>query len=239
MRPILFSIGSFQVPSFFFFIMVGVLACTSYCYTLCRREGLKPEAALDFGILGMLSGVLGARIFHILVEAPDYYWEVPSRVFEFWKGGFVSWGAFLCVPLSLVLYIKIRRLPFWSYIDMVATALPLVKFFVRVACLFTGCCYGRPTEWWWGIRFTHPESTAYYFYPNIPLHPVQILSIIQATLLFFAMRWIYKRRKFPGETAVWMVLLWVVPRFFIEFLRGDTDRGIWFGGTLATGQVMG
>lgn len=237
MRPILFTLGAFKISSFFFFIMVSVIACALYCRYLCQREKLKPEVAIDFGIIGMLSGVLGARIFHILVEAPGYYWQSPIRVFHFWRGGFVSWGAFIAVPLALILYLKIRKLPFWPYFDMAAAAMPIIKIFVRLACLATGCCYGKPTELWWGIRFNDPNSTAYYFYPGIPLHPTQILSLLHAIILFFVINWIYKHRRFEGETASLMILLWVVPRFFIEFLRGDIDRGLYFN-ALSTGQIM-
>ncbi|MBI1909333.1 MAG: prolipoprotein diacylglyceryl transferase [Deltaproteobacteria bacterium] len=239
MRPILFTIGSFRVPSFFFFIMVAILACAFCGYFLCKREKLKTEVAIDFGILGMIFGILGARIFHILVENPAYYWNDPIRVFHFWRGGFVSWGAFIAVPLSLILYLKVRKIPFWPYFDMAAAAMPVIKIFVRIACLMTGCCYGKPTELWWGIRFTNPNSTAFYYYPDLPLHPTQILSLIHAILLFLGINWVYKHRRFEGQTASLMILFWVVPRFFIEFLRGDTDRILFFNDTLSTGQLMG
>lgn len=238
MRPILFTMGSTQVASFFFMIMVGVLLATAWNTLLCRREGLRPEVALDFGMLGMVSGILGARLFHILVESPAYYWESPLKVFDFGRGGFVSWGAFLCVPLAVAIYIRLRQLPFWDYFDLVAAGLPIIKIFVRIACLLKGCCYGSPTTGWWGFSSFKPGSDAYHFYPGVPLHPTQILSITHAVLLFIAINIIYQKRQFAGQTASLMVILWVVPRFLIEFLRGDSDRGLYFGGLISTGQIM-
>lgn len=240
MMPFLFSIGSTKVPSFFFFIMVATLACTFYLFLNAKRAGLQPEAMLDMGILGMITGVLGARIFHIIVEAPAYYWAKPMRVFEFWRGGFVSWGAFIALAITLPLYFKIRKLPILTYMDFFATGAPLIKFFVRLACLLTGCCYGKPTNLPWAIIFTDPASTAYYYYPNLPLHPTQIYSMIHATLLFFFIRWFYTHHKqSPGETICALVMGWALPRAFIEFFRGDADRGIYFGGTISTGQITG
>ncbi len=220
--------------------MVATLSATFYWYWHLKKKHLRPEVALDIGILGMLSGVIGARIFHILVEAPAYYWEKPFRVFEFWRGGFVSWGAFLALALSFFVYCHIRKLPLLLYLDSFATAAPLIKFFVRVACLLTGCCYGKPTHVPWAITFTNPASTAYYYYPNTPLHPTQVYSMIHAALLFAFVNWFYEHRStYQGQTICVLVMGWALPRALIEFFRGDSDRGVYFHDLISTGQIMG
>ena len=240
MRPFLFSIGSSKIPSFFFFIMVAALACTFYIYWVGKKRGLRPEVILDMGIIGMLAGVIGARIFHILVEAPAYYWENPVRVFEFWKGGFVSWGGVLFIFISLAAYFRLKKIPLLPYFDLLAVGAPLIKFFVRLACLLTGCCYGKPTDLPWAIIFKNPASTAYYYFPNIPLHPTQVYSMIHAVLLFIFVNWFYRRRqKFVGQTICVVAMGWTLPRAFIEFFRGDSDRGVYFGGLVSTGQITG
>lgn len=239
MRPFLFSIGSTQIPSFFFFLMVATLAATFYMYWIAKKEGYRPEVVLDMGMIGMVAGVIGSRIFHILVEAPAYYWEKPMRVFEFWRGGFVSYGGFIGIVLSLWIYFRVRRLPITEYFDLLAVGAPLIKFFVRVACLLTGCCYGKPTDLPWAIVFTDPKSTAYYFYPNAHLHPTQIYSMIHAILLFGLVNWVYRHRKFPGQTACVLVMGWTIPRAIIEFFRGDIDRGVYFSGLISTAQITG
>lgn len=239
MRPFLFSIGSIQIPSFFFFIMVAALASTFYAVWVGKRNGLNPTVILDMGIIGMLSGVIGSRVFHILVEAPGYYWEKPLRVFEFWRGGFVSWGGFFAIGISLWVYFRRKKIPILPYLDVLAVAGPIIKFCIRVACLLVGCCYGKPTDLPWAITFTNPLSTAYYYYPDTPLHPSQVYSMIHAALLFVLINWVYRRRSFPGQTIAVMVMGWSLPRALIEFFRGDIDRGVYWGGTVSTGQIVG
>ncbi|MBI2082827.1 MAG: prolipoprotein diacylglyceryl transferase [Deltaproteobacteria bacterium] len=239
MKPFIFSIGSTPVPSFFFFIVIGALAATFYLCWIGKKKGLRIDVALDMGIIGMISGILGTRIFHILVEAPLYYWEKPLRVFEFWRGGFVSWGAFIAIPLCFLVYFRWRQVPVWPYLDILAVAAPIIKFFIRLACLLAGCCYGKPTSLPWAITFTNPDSTAYYFIGAIPLHPVQIYSMIHAVLLFIFINWFYlKKKSFNGQTACLLAFGWAIPRALIEFLRADTDRGVYFG-VISTGQIMG
>ena len=211
---------------------------TLYCAHLGKREGLRSDAFFDMGILGVVMALVGCRIFHVLVEAPEYYLQRPMKVFYFWEGGFVSWGAVILVPLSLIIYYRIRRLPFWPYTDIVAAAAPIIKFFVRTGCLATGCCYGRPTHVPWAITFTDPRSTAYYFYPHTPLHPTQIYGMIGAVIVLLVVNWVYRHKSFAGQTTAVMAMSWAVVRFINELFRGDTDRGIWFGGLLSTGQIM-
>lgn len=237
MKPFLF--GELQIPSFFFMIAVGAVLFTFYCYWVAGRAGLKREYFLDMGMIGILAGFLGGRIFHVLVEAPDYYWEQPLRFFEFHKGGFVSYGAYLGVPLACYGYLRLRRLAIWPHLDIVAIGTPILQFFIRVACLLTGCCYGRPTDVPWAITFTDPASTAYYYFPNTPLHPTQIYSGLHAVALFLFINWFYrKKRTFPGQTAWVMMILYLIPRAIVEAFRADSDRGLWFGGLLSTGQIV-
>ncbi|MBI2980811.1 MAG: prolipoprotein diacylglyceryl transferase [Deltaproteobacteria bacterium] len=238
MKPFLFSIGDTPVPSFFFFIVVGALVALFYIVWIGGKKTLRVDVILDMGIIGLIVGVLGSRVFHILVEAPLYYWEKPARVFEFWRGGFVSWGAFIAIPLSFLIYFHRRKVPVWPYLDLLVIGGPIIKFFIRLACLMAGCCYGKPTALPWAIRFTDPDSTANYFVGSVPLHPVQVYSMIHAILLFLFINWFYlKKKRFAGQTACLLAFGWTIPRALIEFLRADSDRGIYFG-IISTGQVM-
>lgn len=236
MRPILFSIGSYAVSSFFFTIMVGVLVTTFYGYWMTVRRGLQREVILDLAIWTFVGGFLGSRIFHILVEYPSYYWEKPSRVFEIWKGGFVSWGFVLSIFILFPLYGRLKKVPIWPYLDIFAISAPIVHFFIRLGCLLTGCCYGKPTDLPWAITFTNPDSTAYYFVGATPLHPTQIYDMLFGLLLFGGLNWFYRRARFAGQTFCVFVFSWHLGRFILEFFRGDADRGIFFG--IPTGQIM-
>ena len=239
MLPFLFSIGSFKVPSFFFFIMVATLVATFYGIWVSKKKGLPIENVIDMGMLGLVSGVLGARIFHILVEAPAYYWAKPARVFQFWRGGFVSWGGFLGICIAFFFFFRARKLSVAVYFDLLAVMAPIVKFFVRVGCLLTGCCFGKPTAVAWAITYTNPDSTAFRFFPNIPLHPTQVYSMMHAAILFVLGNWYYfKKKSIDGQTACILAMGWTLPRAFIEFFRADSDRGLYFGGHVSTGQVM-
>lgn len=238
MRPILFSIGGFEVPSFFFMIMVAALSATYVGLKVGRKEGLSEVAILDMGIVAVIAAIVGARIFHILVEAPDYYWAKPIHVFYFWQGGFVSLGAFMGAIIGWLTYLKLKKLNTLQYLDIGALVAPVIIFFVRVGRLLNGCCYGKPTGCPISITFTDPGSTAYMYYPLIPLHPTQIYSMLNAVIFFIVLFIVYKKRRFYGQVGAVFLIYYGVTRFFIEFLRGDADRGVYLNDLISTGQIV-
>ncbi len=238
MKPILFKIGSLTFPSYTFMIMIGVLVATYVGIKICRERGLSVVYGIDLAILGIISGFLGGRIAHVFVEAPAYYWESPIRFFYFWQGGFVSWGAYAVVLMSWYFYLRWRREPVWAYFDAGAAVFPLTMFFGRTGCLLAGCCFGKPTDFFLHLVFKNPASTAYQFFPNTPLHATQIYLMANVLLIQIVIWWVYKKHwRFQGQLISLEFMLYAIGRFFIEFLRGDVDRGVYFGGTISSGQI--
>lgn len=237
MRPILFHIGSIGVPSFFFTAMLASLSAVFYALWRAKREGANPVVILDFGIMGVLSAVVGTRLMHVLVEQPAYYWKHPIEIFYFWQGGFVSIGGILLAAISFLCYLKIRKLERWRYLDLISLGMPFVVFFVRTGCLLVGCCYGKPTDWFFHLTFTNPHTEAALAYPGIPLYPSQIFGMINGLIMFIVLNVVYARRRFYGAVFSSFLIYYGVTRFVIEFFRGDVDRGIFFDGMLSTGQI--
>ncbi len=238
MRPYIIEFGDSGIPAFFFMVMIAALVATFVGVRFAKKEGLSEVAILDMGIVAVIASIIGSRVFHILVEAPMYYWEDPVRVFYFWQGGFVSLGAFTGSIIGWIIYFKVKKLSVRRYLDLGALCAPVIIFFVRIGCLLTGCCYGKPTDFPLHLVFTNPASTAYYYYPNVPLHASQIYNMLNAIIMFAVLYAVYKKRKFYGQVGAAFLIYYGVSRFLIEFLRGDEDRGIYFGGIVSTGQLV-
>jgi phosphatidylglycerol:prolipoprotein diacylglycerol transferase len=220
-------------------IMVAALAGTWAAIRFAKREKLSEVVVLDMAIIAIIASMLGARLFHVFFEAPDYYWEKPIRVFYFWQGGFVSLGAFIASICSWFVYFRIKKVNAWQYYDISASIAPIIIFFVRMGCLANGCCYGRPTTHWPSVTFTNPTSTACLMkFCNIPLHPTQAYFMLNAVVMFFFLLVVRKYRKFYGQIGASFLMYEGASRFFIEFYRGDWDRGLYFGGWISTGQIV-
>lgn len=239
MFPFIINTHGIIIPTFFFMIMVASLVATLHIYYQAPKHALSQIVVLDISFFATLSGVIGARLFHIFVEAPAYYWEQPIRVFYFWQGGFVGYGAFLGILFSTLVYLKIKKQPVLRYVDLVALGCPWIIFLIRVGCVGAGCCYGKPTDFFFHLTFTDSASDAGHDFPGVHLHATQIYDMLNAIITFCIIHWIDRRKKFQGQVLIVFFMSYAVMRFMIEFLRGDADRGLYLNNTISTSQITG
>lgn len=228
MKPILFKIGTLEFPSYTLMVMLGILAATFVGYKIAQRRSLSLVAILDLAILGIILGFVGARLAHVLVEAPMRYLQDPKLVFYFWEGGFVSWGAHLMIFCGWIFYLRWRKLPVWLYLDVAAQALLISMVIGRIGCLLNGCCFGKPTDLWFGL-----DSS------GISRHPTQIYLIVNPLIVQMVILWVARKHwKFDGQLISLAFILYAIGRFVVEFFRGDADRGVYFDGLISSGQIV-
>jgi phosphatidylglycerol:prolipoprotein diacylglycerol transferase len=241
MFPFIFQSGDFFLPTFSTMVMLGILGITFWLYYHAPKWGFSQVVMIDLGIVGAISGILGARLYHVFVEKWSYYAQDLWRILDFWRGGMVSYGAFIGGTLGIIIYLILRRQNVLKYMDAVATGLPILIFFTRVGCLGAGCCYGKPTDFFFHLVFDNPGSPAGQAgYAGMHLHATQLYEMTYATALFIFINWFYRKvRSFDGQVITMFFMVYPVLRFCVEFLRGDEDRGLFFARTLSAAQVTG
>lgn len=236
MLPILFPGTPFETPTYFLLYLFGFLGAILMGTRRAIQYGLSPVRAIDFGFFIFIFGVSGARLAHILIEAPRYYLESPVRVFYFWQGGFVLYGGIIAGFFGGVWVARRLKenVPLWA--DLVAPCLLLGIGIGRMGCLAAGCCYGRPTDSWWGMIFTNPQSGAPL---HIALHPTQLLEALFGFVMS-AVFWIVYRKPptRPGEALVMAFMSYAIFRFVLEYFRGDAERGVYLREALSTSQII-
>ena len=80
------------------------------------------------------------------------------------------YGGIIVGALVGILYCRIKKLPCWEYFDLLAPSIAVAQGFGRIGCFLAGCCYGRPTDTFWGVTF--PEGS---FAPaGVPLIPTPV-----------------------------------------------------------------
>jgi phosphatidylglycerol:prolipoprotein diacylglycerol transferase len=182
----------------------------------------------------MVSALLGARLFYIIVEY-KYFSAAPLEIFKFWKGGLVFYGGLIVAVLVSLWYLKRHQMPVWRVADVLAPSIALGQGIGRWGCFFAGCCYGVKTDVSWAVTFADPRSLAPQ---GIPLHPTQIYLSLNALFIFAFLLWLTKRKKFDGQIFWAYGILYSIGRFVIEYFRGD-DRGFAVEQFLSTSQFVG
>ena len=240
MHPILIKIGSFQLPTYGVLLALALVAAIWTAMRLGRREGLEPNRLLDFSTWLILVGLLGAKVLMIVADW-SYYRQNPGEIVS-WatlQSGGVFYGGFIAATLFAVWYVRTYRLPPLKVFDVYAPAIALGQSVGRLGCFSAGCDYGKPTRSFLGVVFTNPYSHEVTGVPlNVPIHPAQLYESAATLVIFGMLLWWYRRKKRDGEVFLLYLTSYAVARFFLEFLRGDPDRGFVFNHLLSTSQFI-
>ena len=89
-----------------------------------------------------------------------------------------------------------------------------------------GCCYGKPTDSFFGVVFTDP---ACYANPKgEPLHPTQLYEAGFILVVLLLLVYLRGKRSFYGQLFLVYLIAYAAGRMVLEIFRGDEARGyIW------------
>ncbi len=236
MYPILFRLGSLNIYSYGFFVILGFSFGAILAIHKARRSDIRIsfDKIVDLFFYSVLSAIIGSRILFVLINF-DFYRERPLHIFHFWEGGMVFFGGFILAVVVAIGYMRFYHLPIFKLADLVSPSIALGLFFGRIGCFLAGCCYGKETSLPWGVTFTNPNSLARL---NVSLHPTQLYEAIGALAIFIFLNWVEKGKRFDGWIFFLFILLYSSIRFFIEIFRGD-PRGFIFADVISTSQGIG
>jgi phosphatidylglycerol---prolipoprotein diacylglyceryl transferase len=238
--PRLFQIGSFNVPTYGLLVSLGVLVGLWISVRNSSKQGIDPEDAWNFGILVVLSGIVGAKILYIINDWSTYVAN-PKEIFSLstLQAGGVFSGGLIGALIAAVWYIRKQHMPALATCDAFAPGLAMGHAIGRLGCFAAGCCYGKPTTHFWGVTFHNPLAASLVGTPlGIPLEPTQLFESAVELANFFILMWMLKRRKFDGQVFGAYLILYGVARFFLEFIRDDPGRGSVFGGLMSGTQLI-
>jgi phosphatidylglycerol:prolipoprotein diacylglycerol transferase len=148
------------VKSYGLMMVIGFLACVSLIRHLSRDFTPNPQHITNAALYSLIGGVVGARLFFV-IHYFDKFRSNPLDVFAIWHGGLELAGGVVAAIIVILLYMRYYRLPIRRYLDVLAIGLMLALVFGRIGCFLNGCCYGKPTELPWGVRFPY-DSFAYH-----------------------------------------------------------------------------
>jgi len=233
--PVLFRIGSLSVYWYGVLIVGGAMLASYIASYLSSRNGHDPELAWNMLLLLLVTGILGARLYHI-ASSWDYYRLHLDQMFGLQMSGFGIYGAVVGGMLGLWLFCRRHKLTVLEWTDYVAPGLLLAQAIGRWGNFFNQELYGPPTDLPWGI-YIAPEHRL----PGLELydrfHPTffyeSALNLAGALLLFYLAR-NWRKNRLYGDIFFLYAMIYPFIRFFIEFLRPDA----WKVGGIAVAQIV-
>jgi phosphatidylglycerol:prolipoprotein diacylglycerol transferase len=235
----------FRIGTYGVMMAMGFLTALWLMNRDMPRRNIDPKVGETTVFLGIIAGVLGAKLAYMLTEAPEFHLsDLVSGAGLTWHGGFI-----LAASLIIGYYVW-KKLPVLVMLDAVAPMLASGYAFGRLGCQVSGdgdygiacgelvnraACFNFP-----GYRFGFEACLAQGFpgfcmnYPDgiVPttqlVHPTPIYEAINNFMLFGFLWLIRDKIKRPGALFVLYLVISGLLRFGIEFIRQDEARPIRF-----------
>ena len=202
----LFSVGPFHVYFFGLMVAIAIISATFFAEWQAKKRGIKDDIMFNLVIIGVIAGVVGARLFYILFYNPSFYFSHPMEILKISEGGLSIHGGILVAVVAGYIYSIRVKISFFKLADIFVMAAALAQGIGRVGCDVFGkvMTYILP----WGVSIGG----------NI-LHPAQVYEFILDYILFIVLWRKSEKQKYDGELFVTYIIGFSLIRGIVEFFR--------------------
>ena len=234
--PVAFEIGPLQLHWYGIIIASAVLISALLGARVATWLGENPEDGWSMLLLVVITGVIGARIYHV-IHLWDYYSANPAEIVQIWNGGIGIPGALAGGVVGIWLYTRSKGISAARWLDVFAPAALLGQVIGRLGNFVNQELYGPPTSVC-GVDFppclslgvqidaahragtpwdavTYPVETTTF----VPLFAYEMaLNFIGMLVILFAIRR-FGPRLFAGDAALMYIMWYGAVRTALETYR--------------------
>lgn len=228
-NPVAFSIGSFEVRWYGIILAIGVASAFCYAYRESKRFKINSDHLTDSVITGIVTGLIGARLYYVLFFPGDNYKRNPLEIFNIHEGGIAIYGGIIGGLIGGILMARRKKIPLFSSLDIVAIGFLIGQSIGRWGNFVNQEAFGVETD---NVFRMMSENTG-----GLCVHPCFLYESIWCALCAIALHFFNTKKKiFDGQTFILYFIVYGVERFFVESLR--TDSLIVPGISLRVSQVV-
>ena len=204
-------------PLYNLFIGIGIVFGLIYLDRQCNSLKIKflTDRNLHISlIISIILGFLGAKIFDLI------YLGNNINLHNLYIGGTTFMGGVITAGIVFVLINSLLKTNNLFAFNLVVPSLMIAHIFGRIGCFLGGCCYGNPTNLFFGVKYPETAPASVHFGSSIYSHPTQLYESFFLIVCFIV---IEKYSLFKNKIFVYLIGYGTF-RFFIEFIRAD-ERG--------------
>lgn len=209
-NPVAFSIFGIDVMWYGLLIAMAIVLATLITYKRAPVHGLSPDRILDFVLICVPAGIVGARLYYVAFNWEQYSGDF-FKIINLRLGGLAIHGGLLLGLGTAAILCVIWKLRPFDVLDLVIPSIALAQSIGRWGNYFNSEAHGGPTDLPWAVTIN-----------GIGYHPTFLYESLWCLLLFFLLLYVDNHRKFQGQTFLLYGILYSLERFFVEALRTDS-----------------
>ncbi|MBN1464602.1 prolipoprotein diacylglyceryl transferase [candidate division KSB1 bacterium] len=230
MYPVLLRIGALEIRAYGLLLALSFLIGIYLSVRRAKSRGIDPNHIMDLSVILIVSAIVGSRLLYVLFHLDEFRGHWLDTVNPFQSDGQIGiagltvlGGIVLCF-ISAVIYLRMKKLPFYKFADVLMPAVGFGIFLTRIGCFLNGCCFGLPCEGHGHLCVTFPlNSAAGSQFPGVPLVPAQLYSSLYGLIIFIALLLVERWKKFDGFLLAIFLILYGIARFIIDIYRYYED----------------
>ena len=210
-------------------ILLGFLIATAEA----KRTGQNPEDYLDMGIIGVIAGIVGARLYYVIFSW-DMYKDNLLHIFNLREGGLAIYGGVIGAVIAVFALARWKKLSPLLILDTVAMPILNGQMLGRWGNFFNREAFGEYTDGLFAMRLPvdavrsgditermreHMETIGGVEY--IQVSPTFLYESVWCAVLLVILLLYRKHKKYEGELFLLYIFGYALGRVWIEGLRTD------------------
>lgn len=228
-----FSVFGIDIAYYGVVVVTGMLAGLLIVNAEAKRLQQNAEQYWDMGMIGLLSGIVGARIYYVVFDW-DNYKNNLLEVFNTRHGGLAIYGGIIGAVIAVYIYGRIKKMSFPIMLDCAAPGLVIGQVIGRWGNFFNREAFGEYTDNLFAMQlpvsavrqneitqqmWDHVQAIGGVDY--IQVHPTFLYEGVWNIGVFLVLWLFRKHKKFDGEMFLIYLVLYGMGRLWIEGLRTD------------------
>lgn len=214
-NPIALRFGSITIHWYGVIICIGFILAVWYVLSNCNKFNINSNSMLDAVIVGLICGIIGARLYYVIFFSGDVYLKDPIKILYINEGGIAIYGGIIGGILGGLIIAKRKKINLMAALDLTSLGLLIGQGIGRWGNFVNQEAFGSKTD---NIFRMVSENTG-----GGPVHPCFLYESAWCILGFFLLHLFSTRAKRYDGQIFFMYLVWYgVERFGVEALRSDS-----------------
>ncbi|WP_315321684.1 prolipoprotein diacylglyceryl transferase [Stomatobaculum longum] len=228
------TIFGFSIAFYGIIIGIGMLLGITLAARDAERSGIGEDTVYDFALLGIVFGVIGARLYYVFFQWDNYRGNL-LEILNLRAGGLAIYGGVIGGILSLMVYCRRKKQNFLNLADSLILGVLVGQILGRWGNFFNAEAFGRYTDSLFAMQLRRDIVNPIMInsallqhlvrvngVDYIQVHPTFLYESVWNLCLLLFLLWYRPKKRFTGEMFFLYLGGYGLGRVWIEGLRTDS-----------------
>ena len=228
------TIFGFSIAFYGIIIGIGMLLGITLAARDAEKRGIGEDTIYDFALLGIVCGVIGARLYYVFFRWDNYRGNL-LEILNLRAGGLAIYGGVIGGILSLMVYCRRKKQNFLNLADSLILGVLVGQILGRWGNFFNAEAFGRYTDSLFAMQLRRDIVNPIMInsallqhlvrvngVDYIQVHPTFLYESVWNLCLLLFLLWYRPKKRFTGEMFFLYLGGYGLGRVWIEGLRTDS-----------------